>query len=472
MSIESLDSTANLRSKTKWWTPRLAWPVIAAAVVRFTLLAVTLARNGTSALIDSDTSSYLEPGRNLLLHGRFIADGAPDLLRTPGYPLFLAITSLAGLPAAAVANVILSVLSVVLVWKLGKTVFGDDRIALGAAWIFAFEPISVIYSSILLSEPLFIALFLLSLERLTMFLRERNLPVLVAAGLWLAAATFVRPVTYYLPAALAVGLFVVLARVPGLRWKAPAVLLISVLPWLAAWQIRNWIETGYSGFSSAGDEGLYDFVLPAVIGEAEHRSYMIVRDELGYPDFYHVYLGSSGQTYLSQAYLAQNPGQAVWSQGQRIAFIHSEAVRVIRAHFGAYLRLCFKSLFRTVFELGAGSLDLLLNIENPGHATSLIVSESLARQGIALTKASPWVAVEKTAFAIVLLGLYLFAARGAFHASMHDACLWLLLGMLLYFFTVSAMAHPVGAARFRLPIMSVVCIFASAGFLRKNTIAR
>src|ERR1039458_5064242 len=216
IDVESSSPIMNPSYKTEWWTPRLAGPVIAAAVVRLALLAVMLARTGTSALLHADTSSYLIPGRNLLLHGSFVADGVPDLLRTPGYPLFLAITSLAGLLAAALANVILSVFSVILVWKLGKTVCDNNRIALGAAWIFAFEPVSFTYSSVLVSESLFLALFLLSLERLVVFPRGRRLPVLVAAGLWLAAATFVRPVTYYLPLALALGLFLVLGRLPGL----------------------------------------------------------------------------------------------------------------------------------------------------------------------------------------------------------------------------------------------------------------
>src|SRR5271166_949982 len=245
MSVESRGPSANRCSENEWWSPRLAGPLIAAAIVRLTLLAVTLARAGTSALFSPDTAGYLEPGRNLLLHGRFVAEGAPDVFRTPGYALFLAVTSLAGMPAAALANVIVSAFSVILVWRLGRAVSDDGRIALGAAWIFAFEPLSVVSSTLLLSETLFLAFFLLSMERLATFLRGQRLPVLVVAGLWLAAATFVRPVTYYLPVMLAAGLFLALVRVPRLRWKAPALLLLSVLPLQAAWQIRNWAETGY-----------------------------------------------------------------------------------------------------------------------------------------------------------------------------------------------------------------------------------
>jgi hypothetical protein len=85
MSIESCNLTANPSLKTAWWTQGLVGPLIAASGIRLALMALLVARNGTGALVLGDTNSYLEPGRNLLLHGRFVADGVPDLLRTPGY---------------------------------------------------------------------------------------------------------------------------------------------------------------------------------------------------------------------------------------------------------------------------------------------------------------------------------------------------------------------------------------------------
>jgi hypothetical protein len=453
MSIESIDSASPQSSRTGWWTPRLAGPVIAAAVLRLTLLAIALARTGISAITPVDIDSYLIPGRNLLLHGRYIADGVPALWRTPGYSLFLAITSLAGLPVTALANLILSVFTVLLVWKLGLAASDDKRIALVAAWIFAFEPISIVHSVTLMSETLFLVLFLLSLVRLVEFLRVRRLRLLAVAGLWLAAATFVRPVTYYLPIFLALGLFAVLFRVPGLRWKAPAVLLISVLPCLAAWQIRNWVETGYGGFSSAAEINLYYWDAVGVTARVEHRSFSdvqnefdtrVVSDQTGAPD------------------------------SRSLVFMRSEALRIIRAHYGVYLRLCFVSLIETAFNPGAGHFDSLLipGYGDLGH-NSGIIDEGPVRWGITLVKTDPWIATEKAAFAVVLLGLYLFAARGVFRGGMHTANLWLLLGTSFYFLAITALIMGVGAdARYRLPIMPIVCIFAAAGFQRKKTIAQ
>jgi hypothetical protein len=445
-------------------------------VVRLALLAVALARNGTGTLFQVDPGTYLEPGRNLLLHGSFAVDGLPDVFRTPGYPLFLAFTSLAGFPAAAVANVMLSVLSVLLVWKLGRAVSGDNRVALVAAWIFAFEPMSILYSVCLTSETLFLALTLLCIERLAEFFREHRLRILAAAGLWLAAAIFVRPVAYYLPVALALGLLIVLARIPGMRWKAPAVLLISVLPWLAAWQMRNWVETGYSGFSSVTEVNLYFLNAAEVTAHVENRNFFEVSRGLGYLGGF--YYGE--QAYLYQPYLALHPEQTGWSQGKRLSFMRSEALRVIRAHYKVYLVRCaFMPLFKTIINPGAGNLNHLLYPEEPVPSNRL-VNENPVRLGIRLIKEHPWAAAERVVFEVLLLALYLLAARGivlliqsAFHSRIPNLPLWLLLGTSLYFLAVTGAGGGPGAdARYRLPVMPGVCVFAAAGFRRNKTIAQ
>jgi len=424
-------------------------------------MALLIARNGIGSVSQADTMSYLEPGRNLLLHGRFMADGAPDLVRTPGYPLFLAVASLAGLPFAALVNLLISVLTVILVWRLARAVSDDERIALGAAWIFAFEPVSFTYSCVLLSESLFLALLVFSMERLAVFLRSRRFFTLFAAGLWLTAATFVRPVTYYLPVALAVGLLVVFARIPSLRWKAPCVLLISVLPWLAAWQMRNWVETGYGGFSSIREVNLYFFVAADVKARIEHRPSFAVTRELGYVNF----TDHSGQSYLFQPYLDLHPEQAGWSQGQRLAYMRSQAWNTLKTNAGVSLRAFIVHFFKMVFDPGAGSLDALINPGDPKHVAGLLMNQGLAQGTIVLIRTSPAVAAEKAVFAFLLFALYFFAARGVFSRRARNASLWLLLGTSLYLITISAIAGGTDS-RYRQPAMPFVCIFAAAGLRR------
>lgn len=428
------------------WTRRLVGPVLAAAAVRLTLLAVLLARSGTSALNRPDTASYLEPGRNLLLHGRFAAAGLPEVERTPVYPLFLTFSSLAGPVAAALAQVALSVLSVVLVWRLARTVFRDQRIALTAAWLFAFEPLSVLYSILLLSETLFLTLFLLSLERLAAFLQERRLGILATAGVCLTAATFVRPVSYYLPLALAVGFFAVLARVPGLRWKAPAVLLLSTVPWLAAWQMRNYVETGFGGFSSSQAYNLYFFSAAEVTGRVEHRSMAEVQNDFGF----------GGE----ELFLARHPAAAGWNQAERLEFMRAESNRVLRAHPGLFVRAQLAGAMRTALNPSASIYISLLNAA-PDEETYLRErDQGPLRAALWAARAHPGQTAVMAALEAVLLALYLFAAKGALRGEASGACLCLLLGVSLYFLGVSGV---LGAARFRMPVMPVVCTLAAAG---------
>jgi len=87
MRIESAGSTASSSYAAGWWTPRLTGPVIAAALVRLALMASLIARFGTGALLQSDTS-VSRAGTNLLLHGRFMADGVPDLYAHRGIRFF------------------------------------------------------------------------------------------------------------------------------------------------------------------------------------------------------------------------------------------------------------------------------------------------------------------------------------------------------------------------------------------------
>jgi hypothetical protein len=422
------------------------------------LAEASLAHQGIDAFTRGDTPGYIESGRNLLLHGNFAAGGIPEIGRTPGYPLFLALVSLPGSTIAALAQVILSSLTVVLVWRLARAVFDDDRIALVSAWIFAFEPLSIFNCVLLQAETLFLVLFLLSLERLVQFLRDRNLRVLVEAGLWLAAATFVRPVTYYLPVALALGLFFVLVRVPVLRWKAPVVMLVTVLPWLAVWQIRNWAETGYSGYSAISVTNLYYWEAAEVISKIEHKPFFQVQREWG--------AGSM------QNYIAIHPEQAGWTEAQRLAFLQSETSRILHKHFGTFLLTQLEGSVKVVISPGTSDLMSQMALVDAGEVQ--LMREGIHDQGplqaaLRFAKTHLMTGVLTAVLEILLLGTYLFTLKGIISGRAPSAYIWLLLGVTLYFIAVSGGGQAGG--RYRLPVMPIVCVFAAAGIYRSKIIA-
>lgn len=427
-----------------------AAPVLAAAAVRLALLALVVAHGGCAALSRADTQSYLLPGRNLLLHGSFAANGLPEILRTPGYPLFLALATLAGPIAAALIQILLSVLSVVLVGRLAFGVFATSRIAKTAAWIFAFEPLSATYSILLLPETLFLFLFLVALDRIAGFLRGQSLRVLAPAGVALAAAAFVRPVTYYLPVALAAGLLVSQARVAGTRWKAPALLLLSVVPLLAAWQLRNRVETGFAGFSAVGTRNLYFYTAADVTSREQHVPLAAAQNQLGY--------------FSEQQFVAQHPAAACWNQAQRIDFMRTEALRVLRAHPATALHAYIAGSLRTAFNPGAAVPISLLAAPMDESAFTRERDQGPMQSAHWLISRHPRQFAAMAVFAVLLVALYALAVCGALWGGAPRACLGLLLGVALYFIAVSGGAA--GIARLRLPIMPAVCVLAAAGLRR------
>src|SRR5438477_10677527 len=135
--------------------------VIAVSVrVLFAASAWLVARDPT-VFHSPDTITYVAPAQGILSSGTFSVRGEPEIARTPGYPLFLVPGLLLGqLEAVTITLQIgLSALTVWGVFVLARRLFPQDRrTASIAAMLYALEPLSVIYSSILLTESLFTAL--------------------------------------------------------------------------------------------------------------------------------------------------------------------------------------------------------------------------------------------------------------------------------------------------------------------------
>jgi hypothetical protein len=156
-------------------------------------------------------------------------------------------------------------------------------------------------------------------------------------------------------------------------------------------------------------------------------------------------------------------GQPDWSPAQLLAFQRLEADRVFHAYPGLYLRGQLEGSIRVAFTPGAADALLVLGLPAPNDREAF----RHARNEGPLRAASWFLAVYpcQAAFMVLLsavtLALYWFAARGVARGRAHGSSFWLLLGVSLYLFAASGGA--VELARYRLPVMPVVCIFAAAG---------
>jgi len=430
-------------------------PLVLAAFLRIGLMALAFFRTGTQAMTQGDTSSYLEPGRNLILHGGFTTMGLPETDRTPGYPIFAMLTGMivGNVLLTILAQILVSLISLLLVRKIANQIFPDRNCGLIAAWLFAIEPLTLVSTIRIMPETLFVFLILLMTERVLAFQQNGRFSGLIIAGTSLAVATYVRPVSYYLVFPLAAGLAVTAGKHRGLRWKAPLVLLISVLPFLAAWQVRNYIETGYSGFSSIVEQNLYFFQSAEVTAELKHISLGAEQSQLGYPD--------------ESDYIAMHPDQRRWSASQRLHFMKTEALRILSQHPGLYLKTHIAGLAMVAFTPGATELLQLVGAyPSTDSMPHRILNEGVAISVIRVMTAHPAVMFTMVLLEIFLLLLYGFAISGTLSArnSQSRSVLYAVIGISLYFLLISGGAQAVG--RYRLPIMPALCILAAGGLPR------
>src|SRR6266851_2451317 len=110
-----------------------------------------------------DTASYIVPARELIAHHRFFSDGAPEIIRTPGYPLLLT----AGLLldrlelVTVTLQILVSCFSVFMVYRTACLLFEREEIAVIAAGLYAIDPLSILFGSLLTAETLFTAIVMI-----------------------------------------------------------------------------------------------------------------------------------------------------------------------------------------------------------------------------------------------------------------------------------------------------------------------
>jgi hypothetical protein len=435
-------------------------PLALAAVLRLGLMIAAFVLTGTRVMTQGDTASYVEPGRNLFVHGAFTSGafasgGLPETDRTPGYPIFAMLTGMlvGNVLLTVVAQIAVGLGSLVLVSRIAELVFPGRNAGVAAAWFFAVEPISVVYSVRLMPETLFVFLMLIAVERLLSFQARSNTAAIVAAGLALAAATYVRPASYYLVFPLAAGVAWLAQKNHNSRWKGPVLLLLTVLPCLAVWQTRNWIETGYSGFSSVVEKNLYFYQAAAVTATLDHTTLAAEQKKLGYPD--------------RESYVAAHPEQRNWGEAERLGFMRSHAKSVLAQHPWLYLKSHFTGVAVVAFTpCAAELLELLDAYPSRSSMPGRVSDQGIDRSAMQIAMAHPGIALLMALFEMYLLLMYGLALRGLFTAGNTRGSVAMLVGIALYFLLISGGAQAVG--RYRAPVMPIVCVLAAAGWRIKK----
>jgi 4-amino-4-deoxy-L-arabinose transferase-like glycosyltransferase len=427
--------------------------LIGLVVISRVLFAIAMWKTNSSAgFLSPDTQRYLTDAGSLL-HGSF-SDGAhPDIFRTPGYPLFLTPAVFLQLPVliALFGNLLLAVLSACLIWQTVSDLCPRTAAASWAVFLYCFEPVGFLYSEKVLSETLFTAQFLMFVWLAVRFLKRPALTKLALAALALGCATYTRPVTIF----LGLWLFPALALVPRILTFAQrirgAVLFQCVFALiLAPWAARNAVVAGYYGFSSNSDYTLYFYSAAAVNARLQHKGLADMQAAMGYD---------------IHRYFSIHPEQRQWSEAQVSRYMAGETRRIIFQHPLLYFRIHARGC--VILLLDPGATELLKEVGLYPESGGLLyrtMDQGIVGATVWFARQSPLAFVLLVLLGIQMLLYYGFGVAGLRRLPAEMSAIFLAVGLYL----VLVSGFPSATARFRAPIMSLVCIAAGMGIAKKK----
>lgn len=423
----------------------VCYVIVAALIIRASIpLYAAFFSDDRTFYYEIYSQQYLEPARNLIKSGEFTSNAAPDIYRPPGYSLLLIPGILSGhLPLVTISTqILLSCLTVYLVFRMSIVLFGRAEIAILGAAIYALDPLSIIFSSLIMPDVLFtftLSLFVLFLLR---YLKEDSVFQLALSAVALASAVYVQAIAYFLPVWMTLVLiFGALKKRSGVRVLHAFIFLLISMSLIAAWQIRNRAETGYQGFSTTFDNSLYYAQAASVLAELEGKS-----------DFRELW-----------GFLEKKVNEHASPFSERFRYMRQEGIRLTLAHPFIYAKIHFRGIMATLFGwethtyirvLELGSAENRKELES-GRTVSEIFEYDYRRLGLPLI-------IVATGLGLIVVTVYMFASVALFSRNFLTTMpVVSLLSVIVYWLGITGGPH--GYGRYRLAVMPVICMFAGYG---------
>ena len=370
-----------------------------------------------------------------------------DAFRTPAYPFFVAIVyAIFGEQPyyALIVQIFLNLLSIVLMYKIGKLLFSETA-GFIAALLFSLDLHHTIFIYQILTETIYTTVFLTGLWYYIKAIKTNKLNYFIFTGLIYGISTLIRPISqYYIAGVLLFTLMWYFQKAWKNGWKAAIIIGIAYFIMIAPWCMRNYKE--YNHFALSNIKG-YNLLfwnasyyeskrlkLPIDTVNAHFKTELL---EMGWrPD--------------------ANPFEKEKYDGEL-------ASKILKANFPDYLKTHLIGTVKIHLSTGTHILTEVLHIP----AKTFSEEEKYTNGVFALIKKF---FLEKTIYEIVLglfvalflLIVYVFAAIGIWRMLKEKQYLLMLfiLGSAGYFTLISGI---ISYARYRLPSIPFYILLASAG---------
>jgi 4-amino-4-deoxy-L-arabinose transferase-like glycosyltransferase len=442
--IPGHQTTIEENSKGRRINP-VCYIILAALVIRASIPLYAAFFSDDRTFYDEIYSQqYMEPARNLIKLGEFTSNGEPEIYRPPGYSLLLVPGILLGnAPLITILiQVLLSCLTVYMVFRMSIELFGRAEIAILGAAIYAVDPLSVIFSGLIMPDTLFAFLLSLFLLFLLRYLHEDSVFHLVAAGVTLASVVYVQAIAYFLPAWMTLVLILgALRRRSGIHVLHAFIFLAVSMSLIVAWQIRNMAETGYPGFSTTFDKSLYYAQAASALAKVEDKR-----------DFRELW-----------GLMEKKVNEHSSSLSERFRYMRQEGIRLTLAHPFAYAQIHFLGIVRTLLGGEAHTYIRVLELGSPENRRELesgqgvweMLERDYRKLGLALI-------IMTIGLGLIALTVYLFASIALFSGNFLSSMPVIsLLSVIVYWLVITGGPH--GYGRYRLAVMPIICALAGYG---------
>ncbi len=415
-------------------------------------------------LIQGDGGGYEQIARNMVEGHGFSMEKEPpyfpNMLRTPGYSLFISGVYLSvGYRPEIVTLIqnILGLITIYIAYRLAIRLFGK-REALIATVLMALDVGLIILANVTLTETVFLIFFVPATYCLFAGIESIHKWIwMFAAGLLFGLATLVRPA----------GLYLVFLLLPFVWWAIQAhwqqrtvlvvVLLAAYLISLTPWVYRNFQAFGSPVFTLSARSVTLNI----------HASY--------------IRAGLNGTTLSDE--MGRIPREAQHELDSQTMdtlemrrLIEVKAIAEIKQHPFEYLTLYAKSMTLTLVLPNTNFLANILGIlDKPTGIIADMRNRSLTENMQVLLDFSATYLAGSTGqiifFAaliiemLVLFVTYVFALVAIIIGvrNQHRVTIVLFLVIIVYFFIITG---PIGTGRYRLPAMPYLMILAGYGFVQ------
>lgn len=296
--------------------------------LEFVILILVVRHAGwslTPYLNGFDTFGYITIAKNLVENKTFSINPVPPLIpnffRLPGYPFWLAFIYwiFGSFKPAVFGGILIFTLSAPLMYLIMREVF-SEKLAFWAGVIFALEPRMAFSAPFILSEQIFLPLFLLSIFfTVKLFNSPQNKRYIFIATFLLGFSALTKVLVIYLFPVFITSFFLITWKFYSIK-KVLAILSFSALIFIivvSPWLLRNRIVLNTWGFSGS---------TPGVLLYWGHLE--ILERYLGMPTEL-VYRG-----LIARANKLAGPNL---ESRKAVEILTKEATNEIRKHWGTYL---------------------------------------------------------------------------------------------------------------------------------------